>query len=155
YGGIVVSLKVPDRGGKPGDVVLGYDALDGYLKATPYFGAIIGRYGNRIGVAKFSLNGKEYKLGKNDGGNSLHGGDRGFDKRAWTAKEVGDNALELSYFSKDGEEGYPGNLSATVRYTLTDANELKIDYTATTDKDTVVNLTNHSYFNLAGQGEGD
>jgi aldose 1-epimerase len=155
YGGIVVSLKTPDRSGKMGDVVLGYDNLDGYLKTTPYFGALIGRYGNRIGGARFTLNGHEYKLAKNDGDNSLHGGTRGFDKRVWTAKEAGPAALQLTYVSKDGEEGYPGTLSVTVLYTLTDANELKIEYTATTDKDTVLNLTNHSYFNLAGAGEGD
>lgn len=155
-GGIVVSLKTPDRAGKLADVVSGYDSIAGYLDPkTPYFGAIIGRYGNRIGGAQFSLNGHTYKLPKNDNGNSLHGGDKGFDKRVWTAKEAGPNALELTYVSKDGEEGYPGTLTSVVRYTLTDANELKIDYTATTDKDTVVNLTNHSYFNLAGAGSGD
>lgn len=155
YGGIVVSLKTPDRSGKLGDVVLGFDDLKGYLGASPYFGALVGRYGNRIAKGKFSLDGVEYTLAKNNGENSLHGGLRGFDKRVWTAKEVSPESLELSYFSKDGEEGYPGNLSATVTYTLTDSNELKIDYSATTDKDTVLNLTNHSYFNLAGEGEGD
>ncbi|MCI0337560.1 MAG: galactose mutarotase [Acidobacteria bacterium] len=158
YGGIVVSLKVPDRSGKFDDVVLGFDTLDGYLKGHPYFGAIIGRYGNRIGKARFTLNGKEYKLAANNGENSLHGGTKGFDKALWKARPltVKDGvALELSYLSKDGEEGYPGNLSVRVVYTLTDNNELKIDYFATTDKDTVVNLTNHSYFNLAGQGNGD
>jgi len=154
YGGVVVALKVPDRNGALGDVVLGFDTLDGYLKPEPYFGALIGRYGNRIGHAKFTLNGVEYRLAKNDGENSLHGGVRGFDKALWKAKP-GVQSLELTYLSKDGEEGYPGNLSATVVYTLTDDNELKIDYTATTDKDTVLNLTNHTYFNLAGQGEGD
>ena len=154
YGGTVVSLKVPDRSGGMGDVVAGFDSLDGYLKPPPYFGAIIGRYGNRIGRARFSLNGMEYKLAKNDGENHLHGGIRGFDKRVWTAKLLTPpRSLELTYLSKDGEEGYPGNLSATVTYTLTDANELKIDYSATTDKDTVINLTNHSYFNLAGEGD--
>jgi aldose 1-epimerase len=155
YGGVVVSLKMPDRTGAMGDVVLGFDQFEGYLKPPPYFGAIVGRYGNRIGGARFSLNGVEYTLAKNNGANSLHGGIRGFDKRLWTAKQRGNQTLELSYLSKDGEEGYPGNLSTTVTYTLTDNNELKIDYSATTDKDTVVNLTNHSYFNLAGQGEGD
>lgn len=155
YGGIVVSLKTPDRSGKLGDVVLGFDDLKGYLGTSPYFGALVGRYGNRIAKGKFSLDGVEYTLAKNNGENSLHGGLRGFDKRVWTAKEVSPESLELSYFSKDGEEGYPGNLSATVTYTLTDSNELKIDYSATTDKDTVLNLTNHSYFNLAGEGEGD
>lgn len=157
YGGILVSLKVPDRAGKLGDIVLGFDNLDGYLQQPPppYFGALIGRYGNRIANGKFSLNGTEYTLAKNDGENHLHGGARGFDKRVWKAKEASGQSLELSYLSKDGEEGYPGNLSTTVIYTLTDNNEIKIDYAATTDKDTVVNLTNHSYFNLAGQGEGD
>jgi aldose 1-epimerase len=155
YGGVVVSIKTPDRTGKMADVALGFDSIDGYLKEHPYFGALIGRYGNRIGKGKFKLNGKEYKLATNNGENSLHGGTRGFDKRLWKAVPSGDNGIELSYVSKDGEEGYPGTLTVTVRYTLTDANELKIDYSATTDKDTVVNLTNHSYFNLAGQGEGD
>ncbi len=154
YGGIVVSLKVPDRNGNLGDVVLGFDSLDGYLKGHPYFGAIIGRYGNRIAKGRFSLNGHEYTLARNNGENHLHGGVRGFDKVLWSARELPANAgIELSYLSKDGEEGYPGNLSVTVTYTLTDENELKIDYNATTDKDTVLNLTNHSYFNLAGQGE--
>jgi len=157
YGGIVVSLKVPDKSAQMGDIVLGFDSLDGYLQQPPppYFGALIGRYGNRIAKGKFTLNGVEYTLAKNNGENHLHGGVRGFDKRVWTAKEGAGQSLELSYLSKDGEEGYPGNLSVTVTYTLTDNNELKIDYAATTDKDTVVNLTNHSYFNLAGQGEGD
>lgn len=153
YGGVVVSLKVPDRSGSLGDIVAGFDNLQGYLKPPPYFGAIIGRYGNRVGNARFSLDGVEYKLAKNDGPNSLHGGLRGFDKRLWTARPLSPQSLELTYLSKDGEEGYPGNLSATVVYTLTDANELRIDYSATTDKDTVVNLTNHSYFNLAGEGD--
>ena len=155
YGGVVVSLKVPDRTGKLGDIVLGFDDFQGYLLPPPYFGAIIGRYGNRIGHARFMLDGTEYKLAKNDGENSLHGGKRGFDKVMWHAKPVGGQSLELTYLSKDGEEGYPGNLNAKVVYTVTDHNELRIEYTATTDKDTVVNLTNHSYFNLAGQGEGD
>jgi aldose 1-epimerase len=158
YGGIVVSLKVPDRKGNLEDVVLGFDSLDGYLKGHPYFGAIIGRYGNRIGKARFTLNGVEYKLAVNNGENSLHGGTRGFDKAVWSAKEVKINdgvGLELSYLSKDGEEGYPGNLSVRAVYALTNKNELKVDYFATTDKDTVLNLTNHSYFNLAGQGNGD
>jgi aldose 1-epimerase len=155
YGGAVVSLKVPDRNGKLGDVVLGYETLDGYLKNSPYFGAIIGRYGNRIGKARFSLDGKEYTLGKNNGENTLHGGLKGFDKVVWKGKEVKSRdggGLELTYLSKDGEEGFPGNLSVTVSYTLTNQNELKIKYSARTDKTTVVNLTNHSYFNLAGEG---
>lgn len=155
YGGTVVSLKVPDRGGKMTDVVLGYDSLDGYLKSSPYFGAIIGRYGNRIGKGTFTLNGHQYTLPKNDGGNTLHGGIKTFDKVVWTAKEVRSKTgvgLSLSYLSRDGEEGFPGNLSVTVVYTLTNGNELKIDYSATTDKTTVVNLTHHSYFNLAGEG---
>jgi aldose 1-epimerase len=154
FGGIVVSLKVPDRNGKLGDVVLGFDSLDGYLKGHPYFGAIIGRYGNRIAKGTFRLGGVEYTLARNNGENHLHGGIKGFDKVVWKAKRDGQR-LELSYLSKDGEEGYPGNLSVTVSYILNDNNELRIDYSATTDKSTVVNLTNHSYFNLAGQGEGD
>ena len=154
YGGIIVSIKVPDKQGRTGDVVLGFDNLEGYLKGHPYFGAIVGRYGNRIGNARFSLNGVEYKLAANNDQNHLHGGLTGFDKVIWAAKIDG-KTLELSYLSRDGEEGYPGNLSVKVHYTLTDRNELKIDYFATTDKDTVVNLTNHSYFNLAGQGSGD
>jgi aldose 1-epimerase len=156
YGGILVSLKAPDRAGKLADVVLGFDELENYKTKNPYFGAIVGRYGNRIGKAKFTLNGVEYKLARNDGENSLHGGIKGFDKAVWKAKEIdGGRGLELAYVSKDGEENFPGNLAVTVTYSLNDENELKIDYSATTDKDTVVNLTNHSYFNLAGQGEGD
>jgi aldose 1-epimerase len=155
YGGIVVSLAAPDRNGKMADVVLGFDSLDGYLQNAPFFGALIGRYANRIGNARFTLNGHLYQLDRNNGENSLHGGARGFDKRVWTARELADGGLELTYLSKDGEEGYPGNLQATATYHLTDANELRIDYAATTDKDTVVNLTNHSYFNLKGAGMGD
>jgi aldose 1-epimerase len=158
YGGIIVSLKVPDKSGKLGDVVFGFDSLEGYLKEHPYFGALIGRYANRIAKGRFTLNGVEYKLARNNGENHLHGGVKGFDKVVWKAKPITREAgpgLELSYLSKDDEEGYPGNLSTTVTYSLTEANELRIDYEATTDKDTVVNLTNHSYFNLAGQGEGD
>lgn len=159
YGAIVVSLKVADRNGKFDDVVLGYDNLDGYLKNNgPYMGAIIGRYANRVAKGKFSLNGKDYHLAVNNGENHLHGGLKGFDKVVWTARplRVSNGAsLKLTYLSKDGEEGYPGNLTATVIYTLTDANELRIDYAAITDKRTVVNLTSHSYFNLAGQGNGD
>jgi len=155
YGGILVSLRAPDRNGKLGDIVLGYETLDGYIKNNPYFGAIIGRYGNRIGKGQFSLNHKQYSLPKNNGENTLHGGIKGFDKVIWKAAEVKTRngvALKLTYTSKDGEEGFPGNLSASVIYTLTDNNELRIDYSATTDKTTVVNLTHHSYFNLAGEG---
>jgi aldose 1-epimerase len=156
YGGILVSLKAPDRHGAMADVILGFDSLEGYLaNPGPFFGALIGRYGNRIGHAKFSLNGVEYHLEKNDGDNSLHGGAHGFDKRVWTPRPLPDGGLELTYLSKDGEGGYPGNLTVKVTYHLTDANELKIDYAATTDRDTVVNLTNHAYFNLRGAGSGD
>jgi|SRR5215217_2405158 len=156
YGGIVVSLKVPDRIGRLGDVVLGYDNLEGYLTDSPYFGALIGRYGNRIAKGSFQLGGTPYQLAQNNGDNHLHGGVVGFDKVIWKAKalwgedEVG---LQLTYLSHDGEEGYPGNLSVTVVYTLTNNNALKIDYSATTDKKTIANLTNHSYFNLAGTGD--
>lgn len=155
YGGIVTSLKTPDRSGVYDDVVLGFDSLDGYLKEHPYFGALIGRYGNRIAKGRFTLNGVQYKLAQNNGENSLHGGIKGFDKVIWTAREVSGSepVLKLIYVSKDGEEGYPGTLTSRVTYTLTDNNELKIDYLATTDKDTVLNLTNHSYFNLAGDGQ--
>lgn len=155
YGGTVVTLKVPDRNGKLDDVVLGYDKLEDYAAGKAYFGAIIGRYANRIAHAKFTLNGITYTLPKNDGDNHLHGV---FNKRVWSAKDISGSAgqaLELTYVSKDGEDGFPGNLSVQVVYTLTDQNELKIDYSATTDKDTVLNLTNHCYFNLAGQGNGD
>ncbi len=155
YGGAVVSLKVPDRNGKFDDVVLGYDSLDGYLKGTSFFGALVGRYGNRIAGGRFKLNGIEYKLATNNGANHLHGGIKGFDKVVWKAKPLktaNGIALKLGYLSRDGEEGYPGNLSVAVTYTLTNQNELQIDYSAATDKDTVVNLTHHSYFNLAGQG---
>ena len=158
FGGIVVSVKVRDRSGKVADVVLGYDSLDGYVKDKSYFGALIGRYGNRIAKGKFSIDGVTYTLAQNNGPNSLHGGTKGFNKMAWSAKEVSSKdgaALQLNYLSKDGEEGYPGNLKVQVVYTLTDANEIKIEYSATTDKKTVLNLTNHSYFNLAGQGTGD
>ena len=157
-GGIVVTLEVPDRSGKIADVTLGFDSLEGYLKGHPYFGALIGRYGNRIAKGRFSLSGTEYTLARNNGENHLHGGLKGFDKVLWTAKEIqakDGQVLELSYLSRDGEEGYPGNLQVTVVYTLTEANELRMDYRATTDKETVVNLTNHAYFNLAGQGAGD
>ncbi len=154
WGAGLVSLKVPDAQGHLGDVVLGFDDLDGYLKHDFFAGKVVGRYANRIGQARFTLDGKEYKLSANDGRNSLHGGRQGFDKRLWTAVKADRHSLELQYKSQDGEEGYPGDLLATVRYTLTDDNELRIDYTATTDKDTVVNLSNHSYFNLGGAGNG-
>ncbi len=153
YGGRVVSLKVPDKKGAMGDVVLGFDSLDGYLNENPYFGALIGRYANRIGQSQFTLDGVLYKVPKNDGENSLHGGTRGFDKVVWTPRALRDGGLELTYLSKDGEEGYPGNCKVTVVYHLTDSNELKIEYAASTDKNTVVNLTNHSYFNLKGSGD--
>jgi len=152
FGATVVSLKVPDRTGNFADVVLGYDDASGYVNDKSYFGAAIGRYGNRIGKARFTLNGKTYELSKNDGENQLHGGVKGFNKKVWTAKPVR-GGVRFTYASKDGEEGYPGNLKAEVTYTLTDKNELKIDYRATTDKSTVVNLTNHSYFNLAADGD--
>ena len=157
YGGTLVSLKVPDKNGKFSDVVLGYDSLADYQKATAYFGALIGRYGNRIGKGTFSIDGKEYKLAINNGVNHLHGGLKGFDKVVWTASPSfqADGAhLELTYLSRDGEEGYPGNLNVKVEYVLTENNELKIEYSATTDKPTVVSLTHHSYFNLAGAGQG-
>jgi aldose 1-epimerase len=156
YGGIVTSLKVPDRNGKFGDVVLGYDNLGGYLTNSPYFGALIGRYGNRIAKGKFTLDGQTYTLATNNVPNHLHGGLKGFDKVVWTAKPVETfygPGLELTYLSKDGEEGYPGNLSVTAIYTVTEKNELLLQYTATTDKDTVCNLTHHSYFNLRGSGD--
>ena len=163
YGGIVQSLRVPDKNGKLDDVVLGFDTLDGYTRdsyvsACPYFGALIGRYGNRIGGAKFTLEGQTYTLAGNNHGNSLHGGLKGFDKVVWTAKSsVGIHGPELvlAYVSKNGEEGFPGNLEVTAIYTLTEDNALKLEYTAKTDRPTVVNLTHHSYFNLAGQGNGD
>jgi aldose 1-epimerase len=134
---------------------LGFDSLEGYLSENPYFGAVVGRYGNRIAKGRFMLNGKEYKLATNNGPNALHGGLKGFDKQIWQAQPVGNSGLRLTYVSNDGEEGYPGTLTTTVEYTLTDANELKLAYSATTDKDTVLNVTNHSYFNLAGEGSGD
>jgi aldose 1-epimerase len=155
YGGIVVWLKVPDRNGQLGDVVLGYENLEGYLKDSPYFGALIGRYGNRIAKGKFTLDGKQYTLAVNNGPNALHGGLKGFDKVVWNATILNAPAgpsLQLRYTSKDGEEGYPGNLNVTAVYTLTEDNALMLEYTATTDKDTVANLTHHSYFNLAGNG---
>ena len=157
YGGIVTSLKVPDKTGAFGDVVLGYDNLDGYLTNSPFFGCLVGRYGNRIAKGRFTLDGTTYTLATNNPPNSLHGGPQGFDKRVWKVvkADVGPHGprLELSYLSKDGEEGFPGNLAVTATYTLTDDNALRLDFTATTDKDTVCNLTHHSYFNLAGKGD--
>jgi aldose 1-epimerase len=158
FGGTIVSIKVPDKDGRLADIVLGYDNASGYQGGKAYLGATIGRYGNRISNGSFSLDDNTYTLPKNDGPNTLHGGTKGFNARVWTAKDVsGPNgeALQLTYLSKDGEEGFPGILSAKVVFTLTGNNELKIDYSATTDKDTVMNLTNHSYFNLSGQGDGD
>ena len=158
YGGRVVSLRVPDKKGTLGDIVLGFDSLDGFLAENPYFGALIGRYGNRIGKAQFTLDGKVYKLAANDGPNTLHGGKKGFDKVIWTAVDASTKdtpTLELRYVSKDMEEGFPGELTSVVTYSLTGQNELKIDYKATTNRTTVLNLTNHTYWNLAGAGEGD
>lgn len=155
YGGIVTSWVTPDKNGNKSSVVVGMESLDEYLKKPPYFGAIIGRYGNRIGDAKFKLDGNTYTLAANNGKNNLHGGNKGFDKVVWDATPAADStpSLTLNYFSKDGEEGFPGNLKVTVVYTLTDADELNIEYTAETDKATPVNLTNHSYFNLTGSTE--
>ena len=157
YGGIVTSLRVWDRNSKLGDVVLGYDRLAGYLKSTPYFGSLVGRYGNRIAKGKFTLNGKQYTLAQNNDGNSLHGGIKGFDKVVWdvvsTKAVAGGASLELHYVSQNGEEGFPGSLSVTAVYTLTSDNALQLDYTATTDQDTVLSLTQHSYFNFAGAGD--
>ena len=158
YGGIITNLYLPDRDGKASDVVLGHDNLDAYLHRSRYFGALIGRYGNRIKQGRFALNGVEYNLPINNGKNHLHGGLKGFDKVFWEMSAFGEHdsrrsrGLQLTYRSWDGEEGYPGNLEATASYALTDANELRIEYSAHTDAETIVNLTNHSYFNLAGQG---
>lgn len=158
YGGIIQSLKVPDRNGNFGDVVLGYDDLDEYVTNSPYFGAMIGRVGNRIARGHFTLDGVNYTLATNNGPNELHGGVKGFDKAIWTAtpgqSDLG-QTLELDYVSHDGEEGFPGTLTVKAVYTLTQDNGIRLDYTATCDRDTVVNLTQHSYFNLAGQGTGD
>lgn len=155
YGGKIISLWVPDRNGNFGDVVLGYDSAEHYINGNPYFGAMIGRFGNRIAKGKFTLEGKEYQLKTNNGANALHGGPGGFHNVNWRLeKSESGNQVELYYNSPDGEEGYPGNLKVKVTYTLTDDNELIIDYEATTDKTTVVNLTHHSFFNLAGAGNG-
>lgn len=155
YGAKLVTLIVPDRDGRPADIVMGYDSLNGYLKGNANFGSTVGRYANRIGNARFSLDGNTYTLTKNDGPNSLHGGAVSFRHVVWTATQSDPASVALTYLSKDGEEGYPGNLNVRVVYSLTDANELKIEYQAVTDKPTVVNLTNHSFFNLAGHGNGD
>jgi aldose 1-epimerase len=156
YGGVVVSLKAPDRKGKPADVVLGFDDVDGYVAnfngpSDAFFGALIGRYANRIAHGSFTLDGQKYSLPLNNGENTLHGGPHGFNNQVWKAKPIADG-VELTYLSKDGEAGFPGSLTATVRYSLVKGN-LRIEYSATTDKNTVVNLTNHSYFNLAGEGD--
>ena len=156
YGGIITSLKVPDRAGAIGDIVLGQDSLAGYLREHPYFGAIVGRYANRIAEGRFTLNGQQYQLAVNNGVNALHGGVRGFDKVVWSGEpfeRAGERGVILRYTSPDGEEGYPGTLQAKVTYTLTDSNKILIDYEATTDKATPVNLTQHSYFNLRGSGD--
>ena len=158
FGAILVSLEVPDRNGKIDDITLGYDNLAAYIRENPYFGAIVGRYGNRIAKGRFSLDGVTYQLKINDGENHLHGGVKGFDKVLWQAQPLEQNdvvGIKLTYVSKDGEEGYPGNLQCSVTYTLTDNDELKLSYEAQTDKATPVNLTHHSYFNLAGQGSRD
>lgn len=158
YGAILVSLETPDRNGNSGDITLGYDSLEGYIKENPYFGASVGRFANRIAKGKFTLDGVEYKLAVNNDENHLHGGIKGFDKVVWDAESVKQDSavgVKFTYLSKDGEEGYPGNLACTVIYTLTNNDELKISYEAETDKATPVNLTHHSYFNLAGQGTGD
>ncbi len=159
FGGILVSLEVPDRDGNLADITLGFGKLDGYLGEHPYFGAIVGRYANRIGKAAFKLDNVEYKLAANNGENHLHGGIKGFDKKVWRLEDIGVKGegamVKMSYISEDGEEGYPGNLACSVIYTLTEDDKLQISYEAETDKKTVVNLTNHSYFNLAGQGSGD
>jgi len=155
YGGRLVSLIVPDKNGKPTNIVLGFDSVQQYARSTePYFGATIGRYGNRIAKGKFTLEGKDYTLAINNGPNTLHGGKHGFQSKVWQATQTTDSTITFGYLSKDREEGFPGNLSVKVSYTLTDANELKINYTATTDKTTVVNLTNHAFFDLNGEGSG-
>ncbi len=156
FGGIITSITVPDRSGAMGDIALGFDSIDGYLKSHPFFGAIVGRYGNRIGKARFGLNGTTYTLAANNGPNHLHGGVRGFDKFVWQAEPTtGRTGVTFSRTSPDGEEGYPGTLNVRVSYELTDRNELIVEYHATTDKATPINLTQHTYFNLAGDGSGD
>jgi aldose 1-epimerase len=158
WGATVTSLRVPDRTGAIADIVLGFDSLEPYMKEHPFFGVVVGRYANRIGQGRFTLDHKEYKLTINNGKNQLHGGPEGFYRKVWKAQEVEAKdgpALKLTYVSPDGEEGYPGTLTASVIYTLTDDGSLRMEYSATTDKLTVVNLTNHAYFNLSGPGEGD
>jgi aldose 1-epimerase len=152
YGAIITELHVPDRQGELGDIVLGFDNLEQYLKGHPYFGATVGRFANRIANARFTLDGKTYTLAAKNGPNHLHGGLKGFDKVLWHAEPQAGAVVKFTYTSPDGEEGYPGTLAVAVTMALTDANELRLDYTATTDKPTPVNLTNHSYFNLAGEG---
>ncbi|MEN8122673.1 MAG: aldose epimerase family protein [Bacteroidota bacterium] len=157
FGGKVVSIHVPDKDGNIEDIVLGYDNIDDYISGNPYFGAIVGRYANRISKGKFTIEEKEYQLVQNNGENHLHGGTKGFNDIVWDVKQTevdGNQLLELSYLSKDGEENYPGNLNVKVIYTLTQNNELKIAYSASTDKTTIVNITHHSFFNLAGEGKG-
>ncbi len=157
YGATITSIKTADRDGKMDDIALGYNDVSDYMNAVdkPYFGSVVGRYGNRIAKGRFTVDGEEYELATNNGENHLHGGVIGFDKVVWDAEIVGKNAVCFTYLAKDGEEGYPGNLSIAVTYTLTEENEIQIDYLATTDKATPVNLTNHTYFNLKGEGEGD
>ncbi|MEO6739174.1 MAG: aldose epimerase family protein, partial [Chthoniobacteraceae bacterium] len=156
WGATLAGLEVPDRNGKSADVTLGFDSLAGYLGSHPFFGVIAGRYANRIAKGKFTLDGKEYTLATNNGANHLHGGIKGFDKKNWRGKlELGETKVSFFLTSPDGDEGYPGTLTAMVTYTLTDDDTLRIDYEATTDKPTVLNLTNHAYWNLAGAGEGD
>lgn len=158
YGATLVSLKVPDRHGKPGDITLGYDSLEKYVQGRHYFGSIVGRYANRIAGGKFTLKGRQYTLAKNEGNNHLHGGRRGFDKVVWQPGSLiddSDRALTFRYASQDGEEGYPGNLTMNVTYRVSDGNALIIEYEAQTDQPTVINPTHHSYFNLAGAGSGD
>jgi aldose 1-epimerase len=158
YGGRLVTLQVPDRAGRSEDIVLGFDSLEGYLGHNPYFGALVGRFANRIANGKFELDGAAYTLLQNNGTNALHGGARGFDKVAWKAAAIdsnGNSALELRYLSRNGEEGYPGNLEIAATYTLSNDNTLRIDYSGSTDRATVLNLTNHSYFNLAGHAQGN
>lgn len=159
YGGIITSIKTPDRSGAMGDIVLGFDSIDGYLAGHPFFGALVGRYGNRIAKGRFTIDGVDYKLATNNGPNHLHGGVKGFDKKIWKAEilpaKAGQSGIAFTYTSADGEEGYPGTLDVKVTYTLSDSNQLLVEYDASTDKSTHVNLTQHSYFNLAGEGNGD